>query len=92
MFGYNSGSVEEEVAGQENCTYVNMMVNAHSRSAEHFPMKSRDGMQMSVSEQALTDDSALPRRDTFTILLNVLIVSSNPSGTPKHPPCGRISL
>lgn len=54
-----------------NCTYVNAAAKAHGRSAAHFLMESRDGMQMSASEPPLDDDNAWPRRHAFTIPLNI---------------------
>lgn len=60
-------------------------MKAHGRSAAHFPMKSRDSMQMNASEPALTDDNARPRRHTFTIPLKAPNVSSHTSGASKPP-------
>lgn len=73
------------MAVQENCSYVNTAVKAHGRSAAHFPMQSRDSMQMNVSEPALADDNARPRRHTFTIPLKAPNVSSHTSGASKPP-------
>lgn len=73
------------MAVRENCSYANTAVKAHGRSAAHFPMKSRDSMQMNVSEPALTDDNARPRRHTLTIPLKAPNVSSHTSGASKNP-------
>lgn len=70
------------MAVQENCSYVNAAAKAHGRSAAHFPMKSRDSMQMKVSEP---DDNARPRRHTSTTPLKAPNVSSHTSGASKPP-------